>query len=80
MRLNTIKDLLRAKPFRPFVIHMSDGRTFTISHPELIVLSPEQRAMLVSLDPDERGRFRRRDVLDTAHITGFTLDAARIVR
>jgi hypothetical protein len=31
-----IRNLQKQAPFRPFSLHMSDGRTFTIRHPEQI--------------------------------------------
>ncbi len=30
--------LLRAQPFRPFRIHLSNGRTFDVRHPELAMV------------------------------------------
>jgi hypothetical protein len=30
--------LLRRRPFAPFVIHMSDGVNYTIRHPELLMV------------------------------------------
>jgi len=38
MRPQDILDLLRAKPFRAFRIHMSDGQQFEVRHPELAMV------------------------------------------
>jgi len=31
---NQIREVVRAQPFRPFIIHLADGRTFDVPHPE----------------------------------------------
>jgi hypothetical protein len=41
-----------AQPFRPFIIHMGDGRHVTVDHPEFMALSPTGRHALV-YKPDE---------------------------
>lgn len=33
-----IAELLNARPFVPFAIHMDDGRVFEVTHPELVWL------------------------------------------
>ena len=33
---NTILEYVKARPFRPFRIHMASGDTFDIRHPEMI--------------------------------------------
>ena len=37
MRREEILAVLRAVPFRPFLLRMSDGRTFEIRHPDLVL-------------------------------------------
>lgn len=36
-----------ARPFRPFTIHMGDGRSFRIDHPEFLSHSPSGRTIIV---------------------------------
>ena len=36
--LEELRKLMRAAPFRPFTLHMADGRAFRIPHPEHIML------------------------------------------
>ena len=31
-----LRDMVSARPFRPYVITLADGQTFTIRHPELV--------------------------------------------
>ena len=32
----TVREYVRAEPFRPFRLHLASGRTFDIRHPEMI--------------------------------------------
>ena len=36
MRPEDIRELLHTEPFKPFRVHLSDGRTFDIHHPEFV--------------------------------------------
>ncbi|MFL5242926.1 MAG: hypothetical protein ACJ8FY_12525 [Gemmataceae bacterium] len=38
MRLDDIQRLLHEKPFKPFRIHLSNGRTHEVRHPELAMV------------------------------------------
>ena len=53
----------RTKPFNPFAIHMADGRSIRLSHPEYMIMSPTKRTVVVY----ERGDVFR--VLDIRLIT-----------
>ena len=37
----TIRDHLRATPFEPFVIQMTDDRQFEVPHPEFATINPQ---------------------------------------
>jgi hypothetical protein len=37
----------RARPFRPFTLHMADGRAFRVPHPEFASRSPSGRTVVV---------------------------------
>ena len=41
MRIEDLKTLHQARPFRPFAIHTADGRAFPIPHSELLAYDPE---------------------------------------
>jgi hypothetical protein len=45
---------LRAKPFRPFRIHMASGETFEVRHPEMVRVGRNSVMLFtfVSDDPD----------------------------
>jgi hypothetical protein len=38
MRPEDVVEMLRNRPFLPFRIHMTDGRTYDIVHPELVIV------------------------------------------
>ena len=38
MTAEQIRALLHRQPFRPFRFHLTDGRTFDIRHPEMILV------------------------------------------
>jgi hypothetical protein len=38
MRPDDLHQLLRERPFRPFHLHLSNGRTHEVRHPELVVV------------------------------------------
>lgn len=37
--IEELKRLLNAAPFRPFTLHMADGRTFSVHHPETVLVT-----------------------------------------
>jgi hypothetical protein len=46
----TLRKAMRSQPFRPFVIHMADGRALPVAHPELIAYKSETRTAIVVYD------------------------------
>ncbi|HEV3257041.1 MAG TPA: hypothetical protein VG013_09195 [Gemmataceae bacterium] len=38
MRPDDIHDVLRQRPFQPFRLHLSNGRTYDVRHPELVAV------------------------------------------
>jgi hypothetical protein len=65
MDLNSIRNALREQPFRPFELHLADGRRVPVTHPEfvamnqrIVIVTDEQSAtkileplLIVSLEP-----------------------------
>ena len=47
MKADEIRELLHARPFRPFVIHVADGGRLLVKHEDFVALSPTGRTMLV---------------------------------
>ena len=51
MQKKEIRDLLRAQPFRPFKVHLPEGRQVEIFHHDFALLSQDGRT-LVAYGPD----------------------------
>ena len=47
MTIQQLDNVHKAKPFRPFTIHMGDGRSFHVPHPEFLSRSPTGRTVIV---------------------------------
>jgi hypothetical protein len=52
MTIEKIRDLYDAQPFRPFLIHLADGRTIPVVHREFLAHAPSGRTM-VAYQPDD---------------------------
>jgi hypothetical protein len=53
MTIEQLRNLSNAQPFRPFVIHLADGRAVPDNHREFIMTVPSGRTILVA-QPDDR--------------------------
>ncbi len=57
MDVNSIRDVVRQEPFRPFVLRMNDGREFRVPHPEWLAVRPfnvifeDEREFIIHLEP-----------------------------
>ncbi len=47
---NQVREVVRAQPFVPFVIHLADGRKFDVRHPEFVAVAPNGRELLFVAD------------------------------
>lgn len=52
MTVEQLKNVHGAKPFRPFTVHMGDGRSFRVDHPEFLSRSQSGRTIVIH-QPDE---------------------------
>ena len=50
--LSQVRNPVVRRPFRPFLIRLGDGRTYSVRHPELVAVSPRGRE-LVFVGDDE---------------------------
>lgn len=57
----------RAQPFRPFVIHLADGRQLNVPHPEFVAITPPGRTIIVT-KPDGT-----HEVVDLLRVTTLEL-------
>ena len=54
MTVRQLFDARDAKPFRPFVIHLADGRALEVQHPEFLGIAPKERTAIVYERDDSR--------------------------
>lgn len=47
MTIEQIREFYNAQPFRPFVIHLADGREIPVLHREYIMAAPSGRTLSV---------------------------------
>jgi len=52
MTTQRIRELCQSEPFRPFAIHLADGRDLPVVHPEFLALAPSGRTMVVYQSDD----------------------------
>jgi len=65
MRVEEIRNALRAQPFTPFVLCTSYGREYPVRHPEFLAIFPGGRSIVVTFD---EGNW---DVLDLMHVSSL---------
>ncbi len=51
MRAEEFSRLVRRRPFVPFRIHLTDGKTYDITHPELVMVLRSRIDIGVAPDP-----------------------------
>ncbi len=52
MTIEQLRNLYNAQPFRPFVIHLADGRSVPVNHREFIMSVPSGRTVFVAQPHD----------------------------
>ena len=53
MTVDQVRNLHRAKPFRPFTIHVADGTSVEVTHPENMLQSQGGRTIVVNTQGEE---------------------------
>lgn len=49
MKIEEVRKLLHAQPFRPFAIHAADGGRIPVMHEDFVAVAPTKREMIVYL-------------------------------
>jgi hypothetical protein len=57
MTIEQITDAMQAQPFRPFELHLADGRTFRVPHPEYIARVGQGHVVIVTSPDSEHSEF-----------------------
>jgi len=52
MTIEQLRNFYHARPFRPFIMHLADGRQLAVGHPEFLATAPGGRTVTV-YQPDE---------------------------
>ncbi len=47
MTIERLRQIHQARPIRPFVIHLADGRHFRVNHPGFLAQSPSGRTAIL---------------------------------
>jgi len=53
MKVTKLREVMHAAPFQPFTIHIADGRSAHVLHPDFIALMGNGRTAIVT-SPDEK--------------------------
>ena len=67
MRAEQIREALRAQPFRPLLVFLSDGSVHEIPHPDFAFVTVHQ--VLIVKDATPAGVPRRTCSVDPLHVT-----------
>jgi hypothetical protein len=52
MTIEQLRNVLQARPFKPFLMHLADGREIRVQHPESFWSVPSGRTVFIS-QPDD---------------------------
>ena len=70
MKADDIFELVHAQPFAPFEVHLVDGRSFVIEHPDFIMRTRDNLTLHISADD-------RTHRVDTKLVLSVTENSAR---
>jgi hypothetical protein len=71
MTIEKVKELYDATPFRPFTIHLADGRAIPVHHRDFIMAAPSGRTLIV-MQPDDS-----MNIIDLLLVTDVELKLGR---
>jgi hypothetical protein len=69
MTVQTFRDLLTERPFKPFRLVMSSGQSYEVRHPEMALLT--RTSMLVGVDQAEDGIPAEFKICSLLHVTAI---------
>jgi hypothetical protein len=67
MTVQTFRNLLTERPFRPFRLVMSSGQTYEVRHPEMAMLT--RTDILVGIDETDEGVPAEFKICSLLHVT-----------
>ena len=57
MTAEQLREFVKRKPFEPFTIHLADGASFKVTHPESLVLPEGWSTTAIAVFPKDRFSF-----------------------
>jgi len=63
MHIETIRELRTARSFRPCTMHMADGRSVEVRHPEFMAISPNGRTAVAFSPEGKKGAGHGVDIM-----------------
>ena len=69
MRHPELVQALRSRPFRPFRIHVSDGASYDIRHPDVVLVTPTYAIVGAPMEDEQPPLVERHDIVDLSHMT-----------
>ena len=69
MRRQEMLEALRTRPFRPFRIFVSDGGTYDVRHPEMVMISPNSAIIGMPQPEQDPPAIERFSLVDLLHVT-----------
>jgi hypothetical protein len=69
MTVQTFRELLAQKPFKPFRLVMSSGLTYEVRHPEMALLT--RTSILVGIDQTDEGVPAEFKICSLLHVTAL---------
>lgn len=68
MTTDQIRELYRARPFKPFRVHLADGESVLVKSPEFMWMTPGGRTLFVSPGGEAA------EIIDLLLVTRITFD------
>ena len=69
VKINGVRKLLHAQPFRPFLIHVADGGRIPVKHEDFVALAPTGRELIVYLSDGDY------QIVDVMRVTRLEVSA-----
>jgi hypothetical protein len=68
MKLEKLREAMHAAPFQPFTIHVADGRSLHVPHPDFIAILGTGRTVFVTSPIDQTPSYLMIDVPMTTQL------------
>ena len=74
MKIEEIRKINHAQPFKPFTVRVTDGDALHVPHPDFLLIPPVGATVIIV---DQKGCM---NLVDTAHITKLEFQPVRTVK